>query len=67
MTIRENTLRGETIPANNVMVTHCPAGHEYDAINTYVSKTGGRHCRTCQARRSVEKRMKARAERKVSQ
>lgn len=67
VTIRENTLRGESIPAMNVLVTHCPYGHEYDAINTYINKTGGRHCRTCQARRSVEKRMKAHAARKVTQ
>ena len=27
--------------------THCPAGHSYDDINTYVGPTGGRRCRTC--------------------
>jgi hypothetical protein len=27
--------------------THCPAGHEYDQMNTYRSPRGGRTCRTC--------------------
>jgi hypothetical protein len=27
--------------------THCPAGHPYDAGNTYVSRQGWRSCRTC--------------------
>jgi len=33
--------------------THCPRGHLYDEINTYVSK-GSRFCRTCQ--RAAEQR-----------
>jgi len=31
----------------NQRKTHCPQGHPYDATNTYVAKTGRRHCRTC--------------------
>lgn len=27
--------------------THCPQGHPYDEENTWISKTGGRGCRTC--------------------
>ena len=27
--------------------SHCPSGHPYDEINTYVSKSGSRSCRTC--------------------
>ena len=29
--------------------THCPQGHPYNAANTYISPTGGRHCRPCQS------------------
>jgi hypothetical protein len=29
--------------------THCPQGHPYDEINTYVDRTGCRHCRTCRS------------------
>jgi hypothetical protein len=28
-------------------ITHCPQGHEYDEVNTYVDPGGGRRCRTC--------------------
>jgi hypothetical protein len=27
--------------------THCPAGHEYDEANTYISAQGWRRCRRC--------------------
>ena len=27
--------------------THCPQGHPYDELNTYVTKNGHRQCRTC--------------------
>lgn len=27
--------------------THCPAEHPYDEANTYVDRTGRRHCRQC--------------------
>jgi hypothetical protein len=47
VTPRENTLRGLTLPAENVRKTHCPHGHPYDLINTYVAKTRRRHCRRC--------------------
>jgi hypothetical protein len=30
----------------NAAKTHCPAGHEYDLLNTYFN-SGRRHCRTC--------------------
>ncbi len=28
-------------------ITHCPQGHEYNEQNTYITKTGARHCRAC--------------------
>lgn len=27
--------------------THCPYGHQYSKENTYISKNGARHCKTC--------------------
>jgi hypothetical protein len=35
-------------------VTHCPAGHPYDAANTYVNPRGHRKCRTCLQRMRAE-------------
>lgn len=34
--------------------THCPQGHLYDDENTYVDKTGRRHCRACRRARSAD-------------
>jgi hypothetical protein len=63
VTTRENLLRGESFSARNAAKTHCPAGHPYDAANTYIAprKRGrGRECRQCRAerrRRHYEKDM----------
>ena len=32
--------------------THCPAGHEYNNINTYRRPDGGRDCRECRLERT---------------
>jgi hypothetical protein len=48
VTPRTNVLRGVSLQAQNALKTECPRGHTYDAVNTYVSPTGGRYCRTCQ-------------------
>lgn len=29
------------------MKTHCPQGHPYDEVNTYLGAKGGRQCRAC--------------------
>ena len=29
--------------------THCPRGHAYDNVNTYLQSNGSRRCRTCAA------------------
>ena len=47
VTNRENLLRGDTIIAAAIAKTHCPQGHPYDEINTYVNPAGSRCCRTC--------------------
>lgn len=46
---RVNILRGKGFGPINAEVTHCPAGHPYDDMNTYHRPTGrlGRQCRTC--------------------
>lgn len=38
--------------------THCPNGHEYTNENTYVTRKGGRQCRTCTRLREQERRNK---------
>lgn len=55
VTHRENTLRGNTIPATHALKTHCPQGHAYDEPNTRVSN-GKRYCRACAAARMARKR-----------
>lgn len=35
--------------------THCPRGHAYDAVNTYVTKTGQRQCRACTNERAKKR------------
>lgn len=51
VTCRTNLLRGETLAAANAAKTHCPQGHPYDDVNTYVSPGRGlRHCRECMRR-----------------
>jgi hypothetical protein len=41
-----NALRGSGPAAANARKTHCSAGHEFDAENTYLYK-GRRECRAC--------------------
>jgi len=54
VTVTENIRRG-TQGWNMRQRTHCPRGHAYDAANTWTSKAGSRHCRTC-----IRERMRAR-------
>jgi hypothetical protein len=46
VTRRENLLRGETIAAQHAAKTHCPQGHPYDEVNTYMCRNT-RQCRQC--------------------
>jgi hypothetical protein len=43
-------------------ITHCPAGHEYDHVNTHHRPDGRRDCRTCRRERIRAKRAGLRAE-----
>lgn len=52
MTLRMRERRGSKlgdvpITQPNGEKTHCPKGHPYSTENTYITKTGGRVCRTC--------------------
>ncbi|MEU2992920.1 HNH endonuclease signature motif containing protein [Streptomyces griseoincarnatus] len=56
VTQRENTLRGDGPTAIHALKTHCPQGHPYDEVNTYVCSAGRRHCRKCKREREREYR-----------
>ena len=61
---RENLLRGDTFNAQNILKTHCPAGHPYAGRNLYVDPNrGDRLCRACYAKRARERWARQRAER----
>lgn len=47
VTSRENTMRGQTIPAANLAKTLCPRGHEYSH-----RADGARYCRACGSARN---------------
>lgn len=51
VTLAENILRGESLPAKNKRKTHCPKGHPYDDENTYFTSQGWRICRSCNRER----------------
>ena len=46
VTRQVNTLRGQSPAAVHAAKTHCPAGHEYDLLNTYFDGRS-RKCRIC--------------------
>ena len=61
VTISENLRRGNAWdPANRTHPTHCPAGHAFDAANTYHYKNK-RHCKACKAIRQTNRRALAHA------
>lgn len=54
VTMKENTLRGNSFAIKNKNKTHCPRGHEYNTENTYLHKDGRRECRTCIRKRGLD-------------
>lgn len=64
VTIRENTLRGETHPARNAMKTHCPKGHPYNSENTKIKKRS-RICLICMKEQNREQRLRSKIRRIV--
>lgn len=64
VTSRENTMRGDTIPARNAAATHCPHGHPRTEENTFTSdsKPGRqKRCRTCHNKRARDRHMRQRS------
>lgn len=55
VTLTVNLLRGISA---NALKTHCPKGHEYNALNTYFTSTGNRKCRACNSERALQFRLK---------
>jgi hypothetical protein len=58
VTNAENARRGHVGKITGAMwraKTHCPTGHPYDEINTYVTKEGRRLCRECKRTRTRER------------
>lgn len=51
VTNQENNLRGDSYSGRNARKTHCPAGHPYDDVNTYITPKGFRQCRMCRRQR----------------
>lgn len=58
VTQQENIRRGE-VGLNMSSKTHCPSGHEYVEINTYIDKAGARVCRACKRDHARRYRLKA--------
>lgn len=46
--------------------THCPAGHEYSATNTYMNSRGSRECRCCRSERTAADLLAAKNQRALS-
>jgi hypothetical protein len=57
VTPKVNTRRARSVQAKR---THCQAGHEYSAANTYVDSEGWRYCRACRARAARDFRGRSR-------
>jgi hypothetical protein len=55
VTQKINTNRGISPPALQLLITHCPLGHEYNEENTYHWR-GHRRCRICNAIKAKEYR-----------
>ena len=50
VTHAENCRRGPSAQMSKdraALQTHCKHGHERNEVNSYTTKTGGRHCRIC--------------------
>jgi len=53
VTCKVNILRGVSNAALNAKKTHCPKGHPYNSVNTYLRR-GLRACRECARQRNRE-------------
>lgn len=60
-----NALRSPLLGRFQRSKTHCPQGHAYDEVNTYVHG-GKRSCRTCMSERGAARRASRRLESEVA-
>lgn len=61
VTNAENVRRGEAGKVVSEMhrnKTHCPAGHHYDEVNTYINPKGERRCRKCHNKQQRGRRIR---------
>lgn len=56
VTMAENLLRGNGIPARNARKSHCIHGHPFDLLNTGYEPDGHRWCRTCKRERDERRK-----------
>ena len=54
VTVRVNTLRGNSFSAINARKFECIHRHPFDLLNTYIRPDGARDCRQCIRRRTAE-------------
>lgn len=45
----ENSMRGESLNAQNARKEHCKRGHSLSGDNLYITPTGGRNCKACRS------------------
>ena len=62
VTVRENTMRGESGSARNARKTHCDNGHAFSISNTYLYPRSSRkrRCRACKREKQRQTRAAAR-------
>lgn len=58
--IRHSNNTTSRMDNQNTNKTHCIRGHEFDAVNTYVTPNGVRRCKACTSARGIAKRANAR-------
>lgn len=56
VTHRENTLRGDTVPASRAKLTHCKRGHPLEPPHLRRTSNGSRRCWTCEKQLQRERR-----------
>ncbi len=56
--MQDRNAKGRNPQANK---THCPQNHTYTTKNTYIAKTGARHCKKCHALKETKRRKQLQA------
>ena len=58
-TQQSNILEGNSMSAFHATQTHCSYGHEFSPENTYITSSGARRCKLCNARLKQDSRKRA--------